>query len=300
VNGEEATSLEQAAIDNVESPVQADSPEELSSESSSPPGEELRGQLVRQFEQWVDRMLAGEPPPEGIPEELLAEMQAAAPSQAASPNGDCDLYALFSALTTLSGEIRLQGRAFKQVADAVAPLANLPARLDGLESTQLASVQQLDRLFDRVSQATVETSLPEAKDALSVVFDLRDRLDRGLRTFDAGVESLRSRTKMNWLARLTGAAAAIEQAATATEALREGQRLTLSRLEAALHEWGVEQIDTIGEMFDPRLMTAVEVQSKDDVPDGTVLEVYRSGYMLHGHVLATAQVKVAKARTSAK
>jgi molecular chaperone GrpE (heat shock protein) len=42
-------------------------------------------------------------------------------------------------------------------------------------------------------------------------------------------------------------------------------------------------------------MTVVEVQKSDDVPDGTVLEVYRSGYALHGQVLATAQVKVAKA-----
>jgi molecular chaperone GrpE len=126
-----------------------------------------------------------------------------------------------------------------------------------------------------------------------VLFDLYDRLQRGLRTLDTGIESLRSRTGGGWLARLGGAESRMQQAITATEGMRDAQRLLLSRLEAALHQWGIERIGEAGDLFDPRVMTAVEIQSSDK-PDGTVLEIYRSGYALHGEVLATAQVKVAK------
>jgi molecular chaperone GrpE (heat shock protein) len=81
-------------------------------------------------------------------------------------------------------------------------------------------------------------------------------------------------------------------------AMREGYRLTLSRLEAALLQWGIQRTGEVGEPFDPRRMAVVEVGTAPGVPDGSVLEVYRSGYVLDGHVLATARVKVAKAGVS--
>jgi molecular chaperone GrpE (heat shock protein) len=43
-------------------------------------------------------------------------------------------------------------------------------------------------------------------------------------------------------------------------------------------------------------MVAIDVDSESHQPDGTIVSVYRSGYMHQGHILATAQVKVAKAK----
>ena len=255
-----------------------------------PSRDELRRQLVEQFEQWVDRMLDGEPPPQGLPDELLASVQELAGGQANLPEQGCDLYTLFAALTTLSGEIRLQGRAFKQVTESLTPLADLPGQIEQIQSAQNESADLLARMQADDDEPGV---MPSSKDVLSVLFDLCDRLHRGLRTLDTGIESLRSRSGGGWLARLGGAESRIQQAVTATEGMRDAQRLLLSRLEAALHQWGIERIGEAGDLFDPRVMTAVEVQSSDQ-PDGTVLEIYRSGYALHGEVLATAQVKVAK------
>jgi molecular chaperone GrpE (heat shock protein) len=42
-------------------------------------------------------------------------------------------------------------------------------------------------------------------------------------------------------------------------------------------------------------MNAVDIAETGDVPDGTVLEVYRTGYMIDTDVLQHAQVKVARA-----
>jgi molecular chaperone GrpE len=41
-------------------------------------------------------------------------------------------------------------------------------------------------------------------------------------------------------------------------------------------------------------MNAVDVEETADVPDGIVLEVYRTGYMINTEVLQPAQVKVAR------
>ncbi|MFI5381766.1 MAG: nucleotide exchange factor GrpE [Tepidisphaerales bacterium] len=254
--------------------------------------DEVRRSLIQQFEQWLDRMTAGEPLPEGLPEELAAEARAAVGGQGPGPERDCDLYTLFHSVTGLTGEIKLQGRAFKQLADALAAVGEVPGRLEKLEAVQAASVEQLTELAKPPEEP--ESPLPTAKEALTVLFDLYDRMERGLRTFDAGMEAVQASVGGGLLWRLSGGARHLDGAMAAAKALREGYQLTLSRLEAAMQHWGIEQLGEAGDMFDPQWMTAVDVQTSADVPAGTVLEVYRSGYALHGQVLATAQVKVAK------
>lgn len=258
--------------------------------------EQLRRSLVQQIEQWVGRMFAEEQPPAGLPPELLAEAQAmaaGAPSAPAVSADGCDLYTLFSALTNLSGEIRLQGRTFKQVVDALAPLSEVPGRLDRLEAAQQASGDELRRLCEESQRREAEAADgPSVKQVLTVFFDLCDRMDRGMASADAAIQSLNSH--LGLLARLTGAAKRVGRLIEATAAMRDGYRMTLSRLDAALHEWGIERIGQVGAVFDPQYMTAVDVEASDTAPDGTLLEVYRSGYVLNERVLALAQVKVAK------
>ncbi len=262
--------------------------------AGSPLTPEVRGRLLAQFEQWLDRLVGGEPLPEGLPEELMGEARAAVDGQAPPPHRECDLYALFAGLTRLTGEIKLQGRAFKQLCDALAPLGEMPRRLERLESASVDCAEELSRLT--AASVKPESALPAAKDALHVVFDLIDRMERGLRTFDAGMASVRASVCGGLLWRLSGGAKHLQGALTAAAALREGYELTLSRLQAAMQQWGIDRVGRAGDIFDPRWMTAADVQATDEVPPGTVLEVYRSGYAIHGQALATAQVKVAKAR----
>lgn len=246
---------------------------------------EVRQRLLRQFEQWVDRMLAGEPPPAGLPQELLEEAEAAsavAPLGTADPA--CDLYTLFAALTTLTGEIRLQGRAFKQLTDALAPLADVPhqlERLGNLDDQQASEVGEL---------------LVSSGDICEVMLDLYDRLERGLRTCDHGIASLRGR-KSGRLRQWMGLTRPAEQAAASAEAIRDAAALTLGRLETALHDWGIERIGRIGERFDPSRMTVVHVRADPHAGPATVLEVNRSGYALGGQIKMTARVTVARAES---
>jgi molecular chaperone GrpE (heat shock protein) len=63
-----------------------------------------------------------------------------------------------------------------------------------------------------------------------------------------------------------------------------------------LGDYGVHEIECVGLPFDPVRMRADDVEETQDVPDGTVLEIYRAGYEARGEVFQAARVKVARNR----
>ena len=81
----------------------------------------------------------------------------------------------------------------------------------------------------------------------------------------------------------------------ATAALVRGYELGIERLDQTLDEFNAREIQCQGESFDPRRMNAIESMESDEVPPGTVIEVYRSGYEWNGEVFRPAQVKVSRA-----
>jgi hypothetical protein len=241
---------------------------------------DARRQLVQRFEAWVDRMAAGEPPPPGLPRELLDEAAAADGAEPASG----DLYTVFAGLTGLTGEVRLQ------LADVLAPVADLPGQVEQLA----ASIEE--SAADEPDDA--EATLPSAKGMLEVMLDLYDRLGRGLQNADAALVAPPAVTDTpGWLGRLLGGTPPSTDggaSSAAVRAMRDGYALTLSRITAALHQWDVEPIGRVGEPFDPRRMVAIDVRDPGDKTPGTVLEVNRTGCAVRGTVLTAAQVTVAR------
>ena len=75
-------------------------------------------------------------------------------------------------------------------------------------------------------------------------------------------------------------------------ALKKGYELGLERLDQTLEEFNAREIPCQGQAFDPRRMNAIDRQESSAVPEGTVIEVYRSGYEWNGEVFRPAQVKV--------
>ncbi len=55
---------------------------------------------------------------------------------------------------------------------------------------------------------------------------------------------------------------------------------------------GVERIDPVGEAFDPNEHQAVGQAQREDVPEGTCVDMYQCGYRMHGRVLRPAAVVV--------
>jgi molecular chaperone GrpE len=76
------------------------------------------------------------------------------------------------------------------------------------------------------------------------------------------------------------------------ESLMEGVRLTSYQLDQVLESEGVRPIETVGEPFNPHLAEAVHRVSDPNVPDGTVVQEARRGYVFGDDVLRPAQVVV--------
>ena len=76
--------------------------------------------------------------------------------------------------------------------------------------------------------------------------------------------------------------------------LDDGLRAVGEQIEATLARQGVVPIGAVGEPFDPDLHEAVAAVPATDHPDGTIVEVIRSGYARDGRVLRPALVAVAQ------
>ena len=79
------------------------------------------------------------------------------------------------------------------------------------------------------------------------------------------------------------------------ENLKEGNETTLKLLVAVMQRYGVEDIDPLGEPFDPNRHEAMTMQPSTDAEPDSVLTVFQKGYALNGRLLRPARVVVAAA-----
>ncbi len=208
-----------------------------------------RSEILQRFEQWLDSAMAEEEPPSGIPAEILA-------GDTAPENSPTDWYTMWSAMTALTQEVKLQGRAFKQLSENLGTDAERRGR----------------------------------KESLGALLEIRERLSRGLDGV-SGREPLRPGF---WDRLFPARWRQVEHALGVARAMEDGYRLSLSYLDDVLFQLQVQPIECEGRPFDPRRMNAVDVEETAGAAEGTVLFVYRAGYELNGELYRLAQVRVAK------
>jgi molecular chaperone GrpE len=73
-----------------------------------------------------------------------------------------------------------------------------------------------------------------------------------------------------------------------------GLRHVLEQMESILERQGIRRLGEAGDRFDPERHEAVAIRETNDVPDQTVVEVARSGWVAGDRVLRPAQVVVAR------
>ena len=88
---------------------------------------------------------------------------------------------------------------------------------------------------------------------------------------------------------------AMDAAKDAEPAVRDGVRMILSQLKGVLIESGVEEVDALGQEFDPAMHEAVSQEETAAAAEGTVVKQLRKGYRLHERLVRPASVIVAKA-----
>lgn len=73
----------------------------------------------------------------------------------------------------------------------------------------------------------------------------------------------------------------------------EGMKLIFTQLMTALKKNGLEEIEALGEDFNPNFHSAVLMEDSDEYESGKVCFVVQKGYTLNGKVIRPAMVKVA-------
>jgi len=248
-----------------------------------------RDDLMRRFEQWLDGALLAEDPPGGIDAELLGALGGTGESGRPDDRPD-DAYALWAAMTALTHEVKLQGRAFKELHHTL-----------GAQTSQAADeirAAYRERELDVQRQAERRVR----REILGALVDLRDRLGRGLDSVRAVQSEIEGPASAKASARPQGGGRSwlvrafrprpTDPHAEKLAALTKGYELGLERLDQTLDEFNAREIRCQGQPFDPQRMNAIDKEESTAVPAGTVLEVYRTGYEWSGEVFRPAQVKV--------
>jgi len=83
------------------------------------------------------------------------------------------------------------------------------------------------------------------------------------------------------------------KAATADEAYKNGVLMVLKQLNDVLLSFGVEEIKTVGETFDPEVHEAVSRIEDDTKGEKEVVEEFRKGYKIGTKVIRHSMVIVA-------
>jgi len=78
------------------------------------------------------------------------------------------------------------------------------------------------------------------------------------------------------------------------ESIREGSSMTMNMFMQVLEKNGLQQIDPLGEKFDPEKHQAISMTEAADAKSNTVVEVMQKGFLLNDRVVRPAMVVVAK------
>jgi molecular chaperone GrpE len=90
-----------------------------------------------------------------------------------------------------------------------------------------------------------------------------------------------------------GQAAATSDNAT-LDSIREGSELTMNMFAQVLERSGLQQIDPLGEKFDPERHQAISMVEIQDAESNSVIEVMQKGFLLNDRLIRPAMVVVAK------
>lgn len=176
--------------------------------------------------------------------------------------------------------------------EAIAEVAD-DQHTDGTDVADLSEVEQLQAELES-ARNEVSGARDEVLRARAEVENVRKRAERdvasahkfGLERFVGNLLPIKDSMDLGYDAL---------DATTDVDAIREGMTLTAKMFDDALEKVGVQEIDPIGEAFNPEFHQAMTMQPSSDAAPGTVLAVMQKGYLLNERLIRPAMVVVAKA-----
>ncbi|MCX8124041.1 MAG: nucleotide exchange factor GrpE [Spirochaetes bacterium] len=86
----------------------------------------------------------------------------------------------------------------------------------------------------------------------------------------------------------------VENLTDAHTSFIEGVKMISRQIEDMLKRYGVEEIESLNQPFDPEYNEAIEIDESTDVEKDTITKVYQKGFKLDKYVIRAARVKVTR------
>ena len=169
----------------------------------------------------------------------------------------------------------------------------IPEPADGSRDPATDDEEPLERQLEKAQQTV--------KDYWDQIMRLRAEIENNRKRAERDIENAHKYATRGLLENLLpivdsmemGQAAAETENAT-LESIREGSALTMNMFVQVLEKHGLEQIDPLGEKFDPEKHQAISMIETADAEPNTVVEVMQKGFLLNDRLVRPAMVVVAK------
>ncbi len=176
-----------------------------------------------------------------------------------------------------------------------------------MEGTEIVEEKEIEEVKD---VETLEKQLKKAREEIEILKKEIEKLHNAYIRKVADFDNLKKRTQkekedaikygnQNLLIPILDVvdnferAVAVEPEKSDFHSFYEGVRLIEKHLKDILLSAGVEEINPLNKPFDPFYHEAMMKEIRDDVPDGTITEVFQKGYKYKDRILRPARVKVA-------
>ncbi len=173
------------------------------------------------------------------------------------------------------------------------------------EQAQLEDVIPEAAEVEADEEESIEQQLEKAQETIKDYWDqmmrLRAEIDNNRKRAERDLENAHKYALKNFVEALLPIVDSLEMGQTAAEAdnatlvsIREGSALTMNMFIQVLERNGLEQIDPLGEKFDPEKHQAMSMIEKEDAETSTIIEVMQKGFLLNDRLVRPAMVVVAK------
>jgi molecular chaperone GrpE len=170
-------------------------------------------------------------------------------------------------------------------------------------AAESAAEEASESADEQVSE--VEALQAQASEAQEQLLRAHAEMQNVRRRAEIDVEKAHKFALEKFVKELLPVADSLEKAVESTEgsdgagdlvaSIRQGVEMTLSLFMSSLKKFNVEQLDPLGEPFDPQQHEAMSMVPAPDAEPNSVVSVVQRGYTLNGRVIRPAMVVVAKA-----
>ncbi|MCK2150670.1 nucleotide exchange factor GrpE [Marinobacter alexandrii] len=179
------------------------------------------------------------------------------------------------------------------------------------EATEAAAEEaQAENEVVEGEESEVEVLRVQVKEAQEQMLRSQAEMQNVRRRAEIDVEKAHKFALEKFVKELLPVADSLEKAVESTEgkendgelvaSIREGVDMTLNLFMNSLGKFNVEQLNPVGEPFDPQQHEAMSMVPSPDAEPNSIVAVVQKGYLLNGRVVRPAMVVVAKAEDAPK